>query len=461
MAVGVGLMVAPACVVPVAPGGPNVFIYNLDDLRDRFPGAIDPLVFMPQARAWMAAGTRFTNSFVTTPSCCPSRAALMTGRYPHNNGVRLQSQGPSFDSTHSLACYLRGGGYATYVSGKFLTTWPAETGPPCFDHSTLMWTGYRDVVTRVDGAVRDTTGYSTTMLGARGRDYVAQALTSDRPFLLYEAPQAPHWVNTTQDGVAVRLAVPDAPYADAAVGTCSGVPEADRADKPPYVRLTNISVARGQQMCQSQMRAIMSADDEFGATMRLLSDRGVLADTLVILTSDNGYNWGEHGRTEKFVPYEPSLRVPLMVRWPGHVGSGSDPRLVSYLDLLPTILDAAEISLPAGAPALDGRSLLPPSTRTAMFSEYFADPANGTDDGVPSVDTWRMVRRGQVKYIQTYDAAGAVTFREYYDLATDRAENTNLLADGDPANDPPAAEVASLRTLLDTFATCAGTACVR
>jgi arylsulfatase A-like enzyme len=187
----------------------------------------------------------------------------------------------------------------------------------------------------------------------------------------------------------------------------------------------------------------------------------VLADTLVILTSDNGFNWGEHGRIEKFVPYEPSVRVPLLVRWPGHVGSGSDARLVSYLDLLPTILDAAGISLPAGAPTLDGRSLLPRPTRTAMFSEYFADPANGTDDGVPSVDTWRMVRRGDVKYIQTYDAAGTVTFREYYDLATDRAENTNLLADGDPANDPPAAEVASLRTLLDTFATCAGAACVR
>ena len=461
LAVGAGSTMLPGCVVPVAPGGPNVFLYNLDDLRDGFPGAIDPLAFMPKTRTWMASGTRFTNTFVAVPSCCPSRSSLMSGRYPHNNGVRLQSQGPTFDSTHSLACYLRGGGYSTYLSGKFLTTWPAESGPPCFDHSTLMWTGYHDVVASVDGVVRDTTGYSTTMLGIAGRGYLDQALALDRPFLLYEAPQAPHWVNTTQDGVAVRLAVPEARYADAAVGACSGVPEADRDDKPPYVRRTNVGVARGQQMCESQMRAIMSADDEFAATMRMLSDRGVLADTLVILTSDNGFNWGEHGHIEKFVPYEPSVRVPLLVRWPGHVGSGPDDRLASYLDLLPTILDATGIPLPAGAPALDGRSLLAAPTRTAMFTEYFADPANGTADGLPSIDTWRMVRRGDVKYVQTYDAAGAVTFREYYDLGADRAENTNLLADGNAANDPPTGEIASLRTLLDTFATCAGAACVR
>ena len=100
-------------------------------------------------------------------------------------------------------------------------------------------------------------------------------------------------------------------------------------------------------MCQSQLRAIMSADDEFAATMQLLSDRGVLDNTLVIFSSDNGYNWGEHGRWEKFVPYEPSIRVPLWVRWPGHVTAGTNTtRLTSYLDLLPTMLEAAGFTLP-------------------------------------------------------------------------------------------------------------------
>lgn len=449
-------------VAAAAPGAPNIFIYNLDDLRDAFPGAIDPLQYMPKVRQWMAAGTRYTNMFITVPSCCPSRSALMTGRYSHNNGVRLQSQGPAFDGAHSMACYLRTAGYATYEAGKFLTTWPRTTTPPCFDHSTVIWGGYNNVDSRVDGVYKKTSGYSTVVLGNRGREYVNQGLASGKPFLLYETPQAPHWVDTTVNGVATRLAVPATKYASAAVAACAGVPEADRSDKPPYVRRMNHTTTQGQAMCQSQMRAIMTADDEFGATMQLLSDRGVLANTLVIFTSDNGYMWGEHGRTEKFVPYEPSIRVPLMVRWPGRIPAGTNTtRIVSYLDLLPTILEAAVYTPPAGSPVFDGQSLLQPGTRTAMYAEYYADVSNGQTNGVPTIDTWRMVRRGNVKYIQTYNAAGAVTFREYYNLANDRAENTNLLADGNTANDPPASEITSLTTLLNQFATCVGAACVK
>lgn len=138
--------------VAAAAAKPNIFFYNLDDLRDALPAGLDPLQFMPKTRSWMAAGTRFTNHFVVEPSCCPSRSSLMTGRFPHNNGVRLQGQGPNFDSAHSMACYLRSAGYSTYEAGKFLTTWPRNQTPPCFDHSTVMWGGYNDVGMRTDGA---------------------------------------------------------------------------------------------------------------------------------------------------------------------------------------------------------------------------------------------------------------------------------------------------------------------
>ena len=214
--------------------------------------------------------------------------------------------------------------------------------------------------------------------------------------------------------------------------------------------------AQAQAMCESQMRAIMTADDEFGATMRLLANRGVLDDTLVVFSSDNGFMWGEHGRWEKFVPYEPSLRVPLLVRWPGHVVPGTDAgRLVSYADLLPTMLDAAGVTPPAGAPPLDGESLLRPSRRTTVYAEYYADTAN------PGIPSWRMVRTASAKYVHTVDAGGAVIAREYYDLAADPAENRNLLGDATPANDPPAATLTTLRNRLVALAGCAGPACVR
>ena len=267
----------------------------------------------------------------------------------------------------------------------------------------------------------------------------------------------PHWVKVNNpDGTTSELAVPEAKYADAAIGHCAGVPEADRSDKPAYVRFRNFTTAQGQLMCQSQLRAIMSADDEFDKTMQLLSDRGVLDNTLVIFSSDNGYMWGEHGRTEKFVPYEPSLRVPLLVRWPGHIDAGTNAnRLVSYADLFPTLMEAGGVVIPPGAPQPDGESLLHQSQRTTMFSEYYKDPANG------KASTWKMVRTHTTKYIQTYDPNGNVIFREYYDLVDDPAENTNLLHDGNPGNDPPASEVKALTNQLNAFATCAGSGCLK
>ncbi len=447
----------PGAAVAAAATGPNLFIYNLDDLRDLVPQGVDPLEFMPEVRSWMHTGTRYLHSFVADPTCCPSRAAMMTGRYPHSNGVRLQADGPRFDHPHSMACYLQSAGYSTYMVGKFLTTWPKTSTPPCFSHSTVMWSGYRNVQVRVDGVSGTAQGYSTTYLGARGRSYVQSALQGSAPFLLYEAPQAPHWVKVTEpDGTVVQRAVPEARYADADVGSCSGPPEVDRSDKPKYVRNRNHTAEQAQVMCASQLRAIMTADDEFGATMQLLADRGVLDDTLVVFTSDNGYFWGEHGWTEKFLPYEPSVRVPLLVRWPDHIAAGTDAtRLVTNLDVLPTIMEAAGIAVPAGGPALEGESLLRPSRRTTVFAEYYLDPANG------KVSTWKMVRTNTAKYIHTYNADGGLIFTEYYDLTADPIENVNLLRDGNPSNDPPAAEVTALRTRLQEMSTCTGGACVR
>ncbi|MGZ8577477.1 MAG: sulfatase-like hydrolase/transferase [Actinomycetota bacterium] len=439
---------------------PNVFIYHLDDLRDALPGSIDPLQYMPKTLSWMAAGRRYTQSFVNDPSCCPSRASMLTGRYPHNNGVLDKQDGPQFPPQYSLACYLQRAGYATYLAGKFLTTWPQTQLPPCFANSTVIWGGYNNVAARVNGVARRLSGYSTTALGVRGREYLTQALplgTASAPFLLYEAPQAPHWMNVTTNGVTTQYAVPETKYATAPVAPCAGVPEPDRSDKPAYVRNMNYTTAQAQTMCASQMRAIMSADDQFAATMQLLSDRGVLANTLVIVSSDNGFLWGEHGRWEKFTPYEPAIRTPLLLRWPGHIPVGTDTtRLVTLVDVLPTVLAAAAITPPPGAPRLDGESLLAPSTRTTVYAEYDVDEVAN-----PNIRSWRMIRTRTVKYVHTYNAQGAITAREYYNLTNDPNEHTNLLGDASTANNPPAATLSSLASQLNTFATCAGTACVR
>ena len=119
------------------------------------------------------------------------------------------------------------------------------------------------------------------------------------------------------------------------------------------------------------------------------------------------------------------------------------------------MLEAAGFTLPAGSPRLDGESLLQAGHRTTMYSEYYIDPAN------PNIPSWRMVRTATAKYIQTYNAQGAVIAREYYNLTTDPAENTNLLGDASTANDPPASTITNLTNRLNAFATCGGTACVQ
>ena len=118
------------------------------------------------------------------------------------------------------------------------------------------------------------------------------------------------------------------------------------------------------------------------------------------------------------------------------------------------MLEAADIAVPPGAPALDGESLLRPSQRSATYAEYYRDPDN---DKTPS---WRMVRTATAKYVETYDQAGNTIFREYYDLVGDPLEFTNLLGDGSSANDPPAATQAALAAQLDAFAVCAGAGCL-
>ena len=143
----------------------------------------------------------------------------MTGRYPHNNGVRLQSDGPKFDNpTRWPATSQRG---LLNLRRRQVPHHLAEDHvPPCFAHSTVMWGGYNNVEVRVDGVARTAPGYSTTYLGVRGREYITSALEPASPFLLYETPQAPHWVEVTNpDGTVVRRAVPEAKYADAPVGT--------------------------------------------------------------------------------------------------------------------------------------------------------------------------------------------------------------------------------------------------
>jgi arylsulfatase A-like enzyme len=418
-----------------ATGRPNVLLMLLDDARTGQTFA------MPRTMEWLRGhGRTFPEAMVSTPSCCPSRATLLSGRYAHNHLVTQQGAVGRFDHTRSLQHELHTAGYRTAAVGKLFNTWDLTRRPPHFDDWALTGGGYAGADFVVDG-VATKASYATTFIGGQVARYLDRYERDDaRPWFIYAGFTAPH-----------APQVPEPRYADLSF-PWEGNPatrETDRSDKPAYVRRFNHTQERGAEERQQQLRTLRSVDDAVEAIRHRLAARGELDNTLVILLSDNGKFWGEHGLQEKFMPYLQAERVPLLMSWPGRLERGTDPRLAANLDITPTVLAAAGLT---PSYQVDGRNLLAPGDRAALLTEYWRDPANGA--GIP---TWASTYvPGRHRYTEIYDDTGAVTDREYYDLHRDPWQLTNVLRDGDPGNDP---RTGPLSATLARQRACAGPGC--
>ncbi|MEV4510017.1 sulfatase-like hydrolase/transferase [Dactylosporangium sp. NPDC049525] len=436
VAVAVVAVVPPAQAVrAAAPARPNVLLLLMDDART------GQTFVMPRALDWLGGhGRTFPNAMVSTPSCCPSRATILSGRYAHNHHVTQQGVIDRFDHTRTVQHELHTAGYRTAAVGKLFNAWDITQRPPNFDNWALTGGGYTGADFVVDG-VATKAAYSTTFIGGQVNRYVDRYERDDAtPWFIYAGFTAPH-----------APQVPEPRYANLSY-PWEGNPatrETDRSDKPAYVRHFNRTQEQGAEERQGQLRTLRSVDDAIETIRRQLEARGELDNTLVILMSDNGKLWGEHGLPEKFMPYLQAERVPLLMSWPGRLARGSDPRLAANLDITPTVLAAAGLT---PGYQVDGHNLLEPGDRTALLTEYWRDPANGA--GIPP---WASTYvPGRYRYTEIYDDAGAVTDREYYDLDRDPWQLTNLLGDAAAGNDPP---TAALAAALARQRTCAGHGC--
>ncbi|HEX6684959.1 MAG TPA: sulfatase [Candidatus Limnocylindrales bacterium] len=394
---------------PEAADRPNILLINTDDQR------ADTLDVMPKLRRWFADGRTFTRSLVNIPSCCPSRATLFSGDYPHNHGVRHQVDAKNLDVDATLPGYLSRAGYRTAMAGKYLNSWPLEQAPPHFDRFSSIHGGYQpfnvldsELSPNRKMHVKE---YSTTWLGGRLESFIEsfqreKSEKTDRPWFAYYAPVAPH-----------RPWQPEAKYADYPVRECLEPDELDRSDKPRYIQRHRYEPDEFRRICENSLRALMSVDDAVDSLLRRIDSLGALDNTLVIYTSDNGYLWGAHGRDSKFAPYLQAMRVPLLMRWPGRIPRGEDSRLVTTVDVLPTVLDAAGESVP---PQAKGLSLLKEQAHETVFSEYFYDDHNG---GIPD---WAASFDGRRHYIETYADSGEIAFVELYDTEVDPGEDENI-----------------------------------
>ena len=427
-----GALVLLFALIPAAPARqtapaemPNVLLVVTDDQR---VGTLDA---MPATvNFFRIKGRKYTNAFATSPLCCPSRASIMTGRYPHNHGVQRNEEADKLDQTTTLQYYLQQAGYHTALVGKYLNGWPeAETAPPHFDRWAAIEDAsyanvYFDFVANVDGTVRQPRGYSTDFIADKSLDFLDDFETDDqRPWFLYVAPFASH-----------KPFAPERRYRDANTPYWPGNPavtEDDRSDKPEWVQRRNVSLRHGRSIGAKQQRTLLSVDDMIAAITRRLTRLDEARDTIAIFTSDNGYMWGEHGVASKRFPYTAATKIPLIVRWPGRVEpASSDDRLAANIDIAPTVLEAIGIEVTADEP-MDGRSLFAEAQRDRLLMEYFGARLGETPP-------WASVRSNTHQYVEYYtdNAAETVLFREYYDLASDPFQLVNLYGDADPTNDP-------------------------
>lgn len=430
----------PRASAQTTPGGrPNVLIVITDDQR------IESMGPMRQTRAWFKqGGTEYANAFVTTPLCCPSRASIFTGRFAHNHMVQTNADAPELDPKTTLAYYLKQDGYGTAIVGKYLNSWQGQ--PSHFQqwHTFENRTAYRNAPINSNGVVHRVKKYSTDYLAGRARALIRSFEAQDaQPWFLVVGTWAPH-----------TPAAAERQYRRSKVGQWNGNPavfEFDRTDKPAHVQDKEAGYNGGKKLRMRQLRTLKSVDDLVGGVLTTMAEMGEADDTLAFFLSDNGISWAEHGMKTKATPYAPAVRVPMLARWPGHLPQGvREDALVGNIDIAPTVLEASGIEPDPESP-IDGRSLLAANTRERMLLEF----QGGNNQ--PGVPTWAATWTSQYEYAEYYDdSTGEVTFREYYDLVNDPYQLENLLFDPDPANDPPADELARLSLQLARDRRCRG-----
>jgi arylsulfatase A-like enzyme len=430
------LALALLWAAPVAHAAPNVVVIETDDQ------VVGDLAAMPQTRALIAdAGVTFDNSFVSLSLCCPSRATFLTGQYAHNHGVRsISPPWGGFSKLHgseTLAVWLQRAGYSTGLVGKYLNGYGGNVVPPGWTdfQGLLSSSTYRffDYTMNVNGVREhfgdDVADYQTDVLTQRSLDFIREHTGDGAPFFLWTTFVAPHvgQPHDLQDPIGVKSTVP-APrdwnaFAGALLPRPPSFDEADVSDKPPSVRyrprLSRWRIAAIANTYRQRLASLLAVDEGVGRIVDALRAAGQLDNTLLIFTSDNGFMVGEHRIPGgKVVPYEPSIRVPLLMRGPGIPAGVHRAQLAFNGDLAPTILDAAHAR--AGL-ALDGRSLLPFARSARVHSGRAilieAPPGNRTN-GLPMFTGLRTPRYKYVQYLH-----GA---RELYDLRRDPWELDNL-----------------------------------
>lgn len=407
---------------------PNVVLIMTDDQGYGdfgFMGSTE--VETPNLDRLAAESARFSRFYVS-PVCSPTRACLMTGRYNYRTGVVDTWAGRSmmFTDETTLAECLQKAGYRTGIFGKWHLgdCYPLRPQDQGFQRSLVHRGGgigqasdplegesrYTDPILMANGVEKRFQGYCTDVYYSAAGEFIDDAVSAGEPFFVYLPDNCPH-----------------GPFGDVPKKWLEHYRE----------KLTSLQSPADPKLLERHQRIyamISNVDEQIGRLLERLEKLGVADNTIVLFLTDNGPNTRRYLaglRGMKTSVYEGGIRTPLLVRWPGHAKAKSVIESVhAHIDILPSLLDACQVSLPEG---LDGRSFLPALSdpdhpfpnRTLLIQTHRGNTPQRYHHMAAIENRWKLVNHSGFGK----DRPDGVPDWELFDLLADSGETQNRAAE--------------------------------
>lgn len=399
-------------------------------------------------------GVKFTHSYVANSLSGPSRACMITGKHSHKNGFTNNEHGIFDGSQQTMPKLMQKAGYQTALIGK----WHLVSEPTGFDFWNIIpgqGDYYNPAFINMDGSRVTEKGYLTNIITDKAIDWMEHKRDKNRPFILFVHHKACHrnwlpelkYINEYEDqtfplpdtfydqyegrtaaqqqqmSIAsdhdmdmvydVKMYHPDlhTRLSDSHLGMIGRLDSKDRARYDHFydslaidfrarnLKGKELAEFKYQRYMRDYAKVLKSLDDNVGRTLDYLKEAGLLENTLVVYTSDQGFYMGEHGWFDKRFMYEPSFSTPLVMRLPeGLKARGNISQLVQNIDYAPTFLELAGAEVPAD---IQGRSLLPllrgeqpKDWRKSLYYHFYEYPAEHMVKrhyGVRTADGWKLI----------------------------------------------------------------------
>lgn len=416
----------------------NIIFILSDDHRYDFMGFTGKVPFLntPGMDRMAKEGVHFSNAFVSTSLCSPSRASILTGQYTHHHGV-VDNQSDIADSVIFFPEYLQQAGYETSFFGKWHMGHDSDNPRKGFDY----WVSFRgqgvyyNPILNINGEgveYKDST-YITDLLTEKAIDYLEHRNKS-KPFFLYLSHKGVHAefqpAQRHKDKYRdVRVYYPPSMYPpgheqaqDSIVYNYKDLPQWVKEQRHSWhgVDYMYHGAISFDNFYKKYCETLLGVDESIQRVLNYLDEHDLMKNTIVMYMGDNGFSFGEHGLIDKRQAYEESMRVPFLIMG-ANINQGEVNQMIQNIDIAPTILQLAGGAVPKN---MDGKSFTPllagkkVDWRDTLYYEYFWERP------FPQTPTVFAVRTGKYKFIRYQ---GVWDINELYDLENDPWEMNNLI----------------------------------